>query len=115
LKGLTFLDDERLAFSMARGSAVDFGALHREITTIYLIMPVHELTGNGAKLLRMFVNLALRGLYQNPPTSGATLPPVLFMLDEFGSCLGSKKLSRRSARRVIIRFSFSWCCKASRN
>jgi type IV secretion system protein VirD4 len=36
----------------------------------------------------MFVNLALRGLYQNPPTSGATLPPVLFMLDEFGSCLG---------------------------
>jgi type IV secretory pathway TraG/TraD family ATPase VirD4 len=88
LKDLTFLDDERLAFSMARGSAIDFGALHREITTIYLIMPVHELTGNGAKLLRMFVNLALRGLYQNPPTSGATLPPVLFMLDEFGSCLG---------------------------
>jgi type IV secretion system protein VirD4 len=47
LKDLTFLDDERLAFSMARGSAIDFGARHREITTIYLIMPVHELTGNA--------------------------------------------------------------------
>jgi type IV secretion system protein VirD4 len=85
LKDLAFCDDGRLAFSMARGGAIDFGALHREITTIYLIMPVHELTGNGAKHLRMFINLALRGLYQNPPTSGATLPPVLFMLDEFAA------------------------------
>jgi type IV secretion system protein VirD4 len=88
LKDMAFLDDPRMAFSMARGGAIEWGALHRGITTIFLVAPVHELTGNGAKLLRLFVNLALRGLYQNPPTSGATLPPVLFMLDEFGSCLG---------------------------
>jgi type IV secretion system protein VirD4 len=88
LKDMSFLDDPRLAFSMARGGAIDFGALHREITTIYLILPVHELTGNGARFLRMFVNCALRGLYQNPPTGGATLPPVTLFLDEFGSCLG---------------------------
>jgi type IV secretory pathway TraG/TraD family ATPase VirD4 len=83
LKDMAFLDDPRLAFSMARGSAIEWGALHREITTIYLILPVHELTGNGAKLLRLFVNLALRGLYQNPPTGGATLPPILALIDEF--------------------------------
>jgi type IV secretion system protein VirD4 len=93
LKDLAFLDDPRIAFSMARGGAIDFGALHREITTIYLVLPVHELTGNGAKLLRLFVNLALRGLYQNPPTNGGQpapcrdtgLPPVLFLLDEFAA------------------------------
>jgi type IV secretion system protein VirD4 len=56
----------------------------RCVTTIYLILPVHELTAQ-AKWLRMFVNLALRGLYKSPPTSGATLPPVLFMLDEFAN------------------------------
>jgi type IV secretion system protein VirD4 len=69
---------------MAHGGAIDFGALHREIVTIFLILPVHELTAQ-AKWLRMFVNLALRGLYKSPPTSGATLPPVLFMLDEFAN------------------------------
>jgi len=78
-----FLDDPRIACDMARGGAIDFGALHREITTIYLILPVHELTAQ-AKWLRLFVNLALRGLYKSPPTSGAEpapchdtgLPPV---------------------------------------
>jgi type IV secretion system protein VirD4 len=89
LKDMAFLDDPRLAFSMARGGAIDWSALHhREITTIYLILPVHELTGNGAKLLRLCVNLALRGLYQNPPIGGAALPRVLLLLEEFGSCLG---------------------------
>lgn len=79
-----FLDDPRIGADMAQGGAIDFGALHREITTIYLVLPVHELTAQ-AKWLRLFVNLALRGLYKNPPTSGATLPPVLFMLDEFAN------------------------------
>jgi type IV secretion system protein VirD4 len=84
LKDMVFLDDPRMAFSLSRGEAIDFGALHREITTIWLILPVHELT-TQAKPLRMFVNLALRGLYKKPPTSGVTLPPVLFMLDEFAN------------------------------
>jgi type IV secretion system protein VirD4 len=81
LKELRFLDDPRMAYDMSRG-AIDFGALHREITTIYLILPVHELTAQ-AKWLRLFVNLALRSLYKSPPTFGASLPPVMFMLDEF--------------------------------
>jgi len=84
LASTRFLDDPRIGCDMAKGGAIDFGALHREITTIYLILPVHELAAQ-AKWLRMFVNLALRGLYKSPPTSGATLPPVLFMLDEFAN------------------------------
>jgi type IV secretion system protein VirD4 len=77
-----FLDDPRIGADMAEGGAIDFGALHREIVTIYLILPVHELTAQ-AKWLRLFVNLALRGLYKSPPTSGATLPRCLMILDEF--------------------------------
>ncbi len=90
LKELAFLDDARMAFDMSRG-AIDFGALHREITTIYLILPAHKLTAQ-AKWLRLFVNLALAELYKNPPTSGATLPPVLFMLDEFGNLGGLSEI-----------------------
>jgi len=84
LSGTRFLDDPRIGYDMAHGGAIDFGALHHEMTTIYLILPVHELQAQ-AKWLRMFVSLALRGLYKNPPTSGATLPPVLFILDEFAN------------------------------
>ena len=109
-----FLDDPRIGADLAQGGAIDFGALHREITTIYLILPVHELTAQ-AKWLRLFVNLALRGLYKNPPTGGATLPAVLFLLDEFASLGGYKKSSRRSAPQGIIRFSFSWCCNRCRS
>jgi type IV secretion system protein VirD4 len=85
LKDMVFLDDPRMAFSLSRGEAIDFGALHREITTIYLILPVHELGSGASKFLRMFVNCAIRGLYKKPPTSGVTLPPVLMILDEFAA------------------------------
>jgi type IV secretion system protein VirD4 len=84
LKDMVFLDDPRMAFSLSRGEAIDFGALHREIVSIFLVLPVHQLT-TQAKWLRMFVNLALRGLYASPPTSGATLPPILMILDEFAN------------------------------
>jgi type IV secretion system protein VirD4 len=83
LSSTRFLDDPRIGADMARGGAIDFGALHREICTIWPILPVHELQAQ-AKWSRMFVNCALRGLYKSPPTSGATLPPVLFLMEEFG-------------------------------
>ena len=71
-----FLDDPRIGADMWAGGAIDFGALHRDITTIYLILPADELVAN-AKWLRLFINLALRKLYKNPPTS-PTLPPRAF-------------------------------------
>jgi type IV secretion system protein VirD4 len=78
-----FLDHPCIRADMFGKNAIDFGELHREITTIYLILPAHELTSQ-AKWLRLFANLALRELYKHRP-SKPMLPPVLFLLDEFGN------------------------------
>ena len=83
MKNTAFLNDPRLGLDMQLGGAIDFAAMHREITTIYVILPVGQLRKQG-KWLRMFVNLALSELFKSPPRV-ATLPPVLFMLDEFGN------------------------------
>ncbi len=88
LASTRFLDHPRMSKDMQRGGAIDFAALHREITTIYLILPADELIAQ-AKWLRLFVNLTLRKLYKSaPPVGAATLPPVLLMLDEFGNLGG---------------------------
>jgi len=84
LKDMAFLDDPRLRYSMT-GGAIDFADFHKSITTVFLVLPMHELTGQGSKFLRIFINLALRKLYQSPPTFGATLPPVTLFLDEAGN------------------------------
>ena len=68
--------------SFVRG-AIDFASMHKDITTIYVILPVNQLR-KQAKWLRMFVNVAMAELLKAPPRV-ATLPPVLFMLDEFGN------------------------------
>ena len=83
LASTRFLDDPRIRVDMRKGGAIPFGELREKITTIYLILPAHELVAQ-AKWLRLFVNLALRGLYKNAPRK-PTLPPVLLMLDEFGN------------------------------
>jgi type IV secretory pathway TraG/TraD family ATPase VirD4 len=87
LKDFSFLDSDTVADNMSEGS-IDFASLRTEITTIYLVIPVEELSaeGVGGKYLRLFVNLALRNLYRNPPPLDEPLPPVAFYLDEFGNC-----------------------------
>ena len=70
-----FVRDDRIAFDMARGGAIDFGALHRKITTIYLILPTGELH-DQAKWLRIFINLALRNLYESAPTRRQAADPA---------------------------------------
>jgi len=84
LSNLGFLSNDLIATDMAFGSAIDFGALHREVTTIYLILPLKELT-KQAKWLRLFVNVALSKLYETAPIGRAVLPPVMLVLDEFGN------------------------------
>jgi type IV secretion system protein VirD4 len=84
LSNLGFLSNDLIAADMALGGAIDFGALHREVTTVYLILPLKELT-KQAKWLRLFVNLALAKLYETSPMGRASLPPVMLMLDEFGN------------------------------
>jgi len=84
LSNLGFLSNDLIAADMAFGGAIDFGSLHHEVTTIYLILPLKELT-KQAKWLRLFVNVALAKLYETAPVGRATLPPVMLMLDEFGN------------------------------
>ena len=58
-------------------------SFHQEITTVFLVLPVDQIQ-EQAKWLRMFVKIAMSQLVRSPPDV-AELPPVLFMLDEFGN------------------------------
>ena len=69
MKNTVFLDDDRIAWDMANGGAIDFAAMHDEITTIYVILPVHQLR-EQSKWLRMFINLALSEFFKRKITSG---------------------------------------------
>ena len=62
------------------GEAIDWNLMKREITTVYLIIPADRLETH-ANYLRLVVTSALRSLLRSQPSR--TLPPVLFMLDEF--------------------------------
>jgi type IV secretion system protein VirD4 len=115
LKDMAFLDDPRVAFSLARGGAINWADFHKSVHTAYLILPVHELTGNGVKILRMFVNCAIRGFYQNPPTFGATLPPVLFLLDEFAACGRLEEIIKALGAARDYSMQLFFVCKACRN
>ena len=84
LSNLGFLSNDLVAADMAFGGAIDFGELHHKVTTVYLILPLKELT-KQAKWLRLFVNLALAKLYETAPVGRASLPPAMLMLDEFGN------------------------------
>jgi type IV secretion system protein VirD4 len=63
-----------------RGPKFDFEDMKREVTTVYLILPADRLETH-ANFLRLVVTSALRALLRSPPSD--TLPPVLFLLDEF--------------------------------
>jgi type IV secretion system protein VirD4 len=83
MKNTAFLNDRRIADDMAKGGAIDFAALHREIVTIYVVLPPGQLV-KQAKWLRMFFKLAFAELFENAPRK-AVLPPVMMFLDEFGN------------------------------
>jgi type IV secretion system protein VirD4 len=100
LANTRFLDNPAIRDDMDIGGAIDFASLRRKITTIYFALPPDQLEGECAKYLRIFVNLALQQLYKNPRPIEPTLPPVLFMLDEFAN-LG--KLSEITRALTISR------------
>ena len=74
-----FLDSLAIANDVAQGD-FDFADMKRAITTVYLILPANRLDTHSGWLRLMIVS-ALRRLLETPPS--ATLPPVLFILDEF--------------------------------
>jgi len=74
-----FLDSPQIQRDL-QGRGIDWGALKREVTTVYVILPTDRLDTH-ANYLRLVVSSALRALLRPPPND--LLPPVLFMLDEF--------------------------------
>jgi type IV secretion system protein VirD4 len=74
-----FLDSPPLQRDL-QGMTFDWDMMKRELTTVYLILPADRLETH-ANYLRLVVTSALRSLLRTPPST--TLPPVLFILDEF--------------------------------
>ncbi|MBV9066240.1 MAG: type IV secretory system conjugative DNA transfer family protein, partial [Methylobacteriaceae bacterium] len=77
-----FLSSPPIAADL-KGEGFDFRDMRREIVTVYLILPTAQIQTH-AIWLRLIITSALRSLYQPVSLSDkATLPPVLFVLDEF--------------------------------
>lgn len=74
-----FLDSPPLQRDLL-GEAIKWDRMKDEVTTVYLILPADRLDTH-ANYLRLVVTSALRELLRSPPSQ--SLPPVLFMLDEF--------------------------------
>lgn len=74
-----FLDSPPIRRSLS-GPGFDWERMKHEIITCYLILPADRLESH-ANYLRLIVTSALRTLVRSPPSD--TLPPVLFLLDEF--------------------------------
>ena len=76
-----FLDSPPIKRDLS-GPGFDWDVMKREIVTVYLVLPADRLETH-ANFLRLIVTSALRSLLRSPPS--ATLPPVLFILDEFAA------------------------------
>jgi type IV secretion system protein VirD4 len=74
-----FLDSPAIRRDLS-GPGFDWNMMKREIVTVYLVLPADRLESH-ANYLRLIVTSALRTLLRSPPSE--TLPPVLFILDEF--------------------------------
>jgi type IV secretion system protein VirD4 len=76
---MSFIDDIEIADDLAAGEKVDFREAKKRPTTVYLILPSHELNRH-ARWLRVVVASALNALMR-PRRKGE--PRTLFMMDEF--------------------------------
>jgi type IV secretion system protein VirD4 len=76
-----FLDSPPIRRDLS-GPGFDWDLMKREIVTVYLVLPADRLETH-ANYLRLIVTSALRTLLRSPPST--TLPPVLFILDEFAA------------------------------
>jgi len=75
-----FLDSKPIATDLASISDFNFANMKEEIVTVYLILPATHLITHS-NWLRLIIGSALRALLETPASH--TLPPVLFLLDEF--------------------------------
>jgi type IV secretion system protein VirD4 len=75
-----FLDSKPVAADLASTNDFSFADMKDEIVTVYLILPATHLITHS-NWLRLIIASALRGMLTTP--ASRTLPPVLFLLDEF--------------------------------
>jgi type IV secretion system protein VirD4 len=75
-----FLDSKPIATDLASINDFGFADMKEEIVTVYLILPATHLITHS-NWLRLIIGSALRALLETPASH--TLPPVLFLLDEF--------------------------------
>ena len=76
-----FLDSRQIVRDLESGNVFDFASMRKETITVYLILPINQLSTH-ANWLRLIVAAALRALTKTPDDE-QNRPPVLFMLDEF--------------------------------
>jgi type IV secretion system protein VirD4 len=75
-----FLDSPPIVADLASTNNFSFADMKDEIVTVYLILPATHLETHS-NWLRLMIVSALRALLGTP--SNSTMPPVLFILDEF--------------------------------
>ena len=75
-----FIDSPPIARDLASLNGFHFADMKKEIVTVYLVLPATHLESHS-NWLRLIIASALRELLATPPS--ATLPPALFILDEF--------------------------------
>ena len=78
-----FLDSPPIVKDLSSQSGFDFHSMRGDIVTVYLILPLNRLSTH-ANWLRLIVAVALRSLTDSRNMrNDQSIPPVLFMLDEF--------------------------------
>jgi type IV secretion system protein VirD4 len=75
-----FMDSPQVGADLASETTFRFADMKNEIVTVYLVLPATHLESHS-NWLRLMIACALRELLATTPSR--TLPPVLFMLDEF--------------------------------
>jgi len=79
-----WIDSPPMAQSLS-GEGFDFRRLRDEVWTVYIILPVRELTTHST-YLRMVIGSVLNALYEPPKLAeAASFRPVMFMLEEFAA------------------------------
>jgi len=86
------LDSMRISDDLSK-DGFRFEEMKERITTVYLVLPAHELEKHN-RWMRLMVASALRAMLQGPESE--EVGRVLFILDEFANALGTMKSIEKS-------------------
>ena len=98
----SFIDSPPVARDLASPNNFRFADMKEEIVTVYLILPATHLETHS-NWLRLIIASALRELLSTP--ANRSMPPVLFMLDEFAQLSSSARNFKCDEYRPLLRSS----------